>query len=71
MGVLGVPLYSGGAIRSIYRYLIRLYIKKVGLPVLSVLSMGSPHTCTKPPPYDFLNLYGACMQAPRPQKIRY
>ena len=31
----------------------------VGLPVRSVLTMGSPHT--KPPPYDFLNLYGACL----------
>jgi hypothetical protein len=34
----------------------------VGLMVLSVLTMGSLHT--KPPPYDFLNLYGACLQAP-------
>jgi hypothetical protein len=27
MGVLGVPLFPGGAIRRIYRYLIHLYIK--------------------------------------------
>jgi hypothetical protein len=32
----------------------------VGLPVLIVLIMRSPYT--KPPPYDFLNLYGACLE---------
>ena len=32
-----------------------------GLPVPNVLIMGSPHT--EPPPYDFLDLYGACLQA--------
>jgi hypothetical protein len=36
-------------------------VKMVGLTVLIVLTMGSPHT--KPPPYDFLNLCGACLQA--------
>jgi hypothetical protein len=30
--------------------------------------MGSPNT--KPPPYDFLNLYGACLQAPRTPKMK-
>ena len=69
MGVLGVPLYAGGAIRRIYRYLSRLPIEKIrGLTVLSVLTMGSRHT--KPPPYDFLNLYGACLQAPRTPKMK-
>jgi hypothetical protein len=69
LGVLGVPLYPGGAIRRIYRYLSRLSIKKlVGLSVLSVLSMGVYYT--KPPPYDFLNLYGACLQAPRTPKLK-
>jgi hypothetical protein len=38
-----------------------IYVKMVDLPVLSVLTIGSPHTSTKPPPYDFLNLYGACL----------
>ena len=28
MGVIGVPLYPGGAIRKIYRYLSRLSIEK-------------------------------------------
>jgi hypothetical protein len=37
------------------------------LPLLSVLTMGSRHT--KPPPYDFLNLYGACLQAPMTPKV--
>jgi hypothetical protein len=32
-----------------------------------MLSMGRPHT--KPPPYDFLNLYGARLQAPRTPKV--
>jgi hypothetical protein len=45
-----------------------IYVKLVGLPVLSVLTMGSLHT--KPPPYDFLNLYGACLQAPRTPKMK-
>ena len=45
-----------------------IYEKLVGLPVLSVLTMGILHT--KPPPYDFLNLYGACLQAPRTPKIK-
>ena len=39
------------------------------LPVLTVLTMGSLHT--KPAPYDFLNLYGACLQAPRTPKFKY
>jgi hypothetical protein len=35
------------------------YLWEMGdLAVLSVLTMGSLHT--KPPAYDFLNLYGAC-----------
>jgi hypothetical protein len=38
----------------------------VGLPVLSVLTMGISHT--KQPPYDFLNLYGACLQTPHQDK---
>ena len=68
MGVLGAPLHPAGAIKGIYRYLIQLSIKKkVGLPVLSVLAMGSPHT--EPPPYYFLNLYGAYLQAQRSQKL--
>ena len=29
------------------------------------------HPQTKQPPYDFLNLYGACLHAPRSQKNRY
>jgi hypothetical protein len=45
-----------------------IYVKLVGLPVLSVLTMGSLHT--KPPPYDFLNWYGACLQAPRSPKMK-
>jgi hypothetical protein len=45
-----------------------VYGKMVGLPVLSVLTMGIPHT--KQPPYDFLNLYGACMQPPRTPKMK-
>jgi hypothetical protein len=50
MGVLGVPLYLGGAIRRIYEYLSRLSIEKIiGIPDLSVLTMGftiqsNPHT---------------------------
>jgi hypothetical protein len=35
-----------------------IYVKMVDLPVLSMLTMGILYT--KPPPYDFLNLYGAC-----------
>ena len=45
-----------------------IYVKMVGLTVLSMLIMGSLHT--KPPPYDFLNLYGACLHAPRTSKVR-
>jgi hypothetical protein len=45
-----------------------VYCKMVDLPVPNVLTMGSPHT--KPPPYDFLNLYGACLQAPRTLKMK-
>jgi hypothetical protein len=41
MGVLGVPLYPGGAIRSIYRYLILLSIEK----------KGGFTSSTKPSPY--------------------
>jgi hypothetical protein len=44
------------------------YVNMGGLPVRSVLTMGGPHT--KPPPYDFLNLYGACLQAPRTTKMK-
>ena len=33
-----------------------IYVKMVGLTVLSVLNMVSYQI--KPPPYDFLNLYG-------------
>jgi hypothetical protein len=37
MGVLGAPLYPGGAIKSIYKYVVRLStIKMGGLPVLIV-----------------------------------
>jgi hypothetical protein len=36
-----------------------IYGKMVGLRVPNMLTMGSPHT--KPPPYEFLNLYGACL----------
>ena len=42
-----------------------IYAKMVGLPVLSVLTMGSSHI--KPPPYDFLNLYGACRRRGHPK----
>jgi hypothetical protein len=45
-----------------------IYVKLVDLPVLSVLTMRSHYT--KPPPYDFLNLYGACLQAPRTPKMK-
>jgi hypothetical protein len=70
MGALGVPLYPSGAIKSIYSYLSHLSIKKmVALPVPNVLTMGSPHT--EPLPYDFLNLYGACLQAPMTPKMKY
>ena len=44
-----------------------IHEKMIGLPILSVLTLGSPHT--KPPPYDFLNLYGACLQASRTPKM--
>ena len=45
------------------KYQSHLSIRKIiSLPVLSVLTIVSPHT--EPPPYDFLNLYGACLQAP-------
>ena len=46
-----------------------IHVKMRGLPVLSVLTIGNPHT--KPPPYDFLNLYGASLQAPRTPKMKY
>jgi hypothetical protein len=47
-----------------------IYSTMVGLPIPNVLIIiGSPHT--KPPPYAFLNLYGACLQAPRIQKMKY
>ena len=45
-----------------------IYLKMICLLVLSVLTMGIPHA--KPPPYEFLNLYGACLQAPRTQKMK-
>ena len=45
-----------------------IYVKMVGLTVLRVLTMEIPHT--KPPPYDFLNLYGACLQAPWTPKVK-
>jgi hypothetical protein len=45
-----------------------IYVQMVGLTILSVLNRGSLHT--KPPPYDFLNLYGACLQAPRTPKLK-
>jgi hypothetical protein len=45
-----------------------IYFKMVGLPVPNMLTMGRPHT--KPPPHDFLNLYGACLQAPRTPKMK-
>jgi hypothetical protein len=46
-----------------------IYGETVVLTVLSVLIVGSLHT--NPPPYEFLNLYGACLQAPRTPKFRY
>ena len=45
-----------------------IYVKMVGLTVLCVLTMVSYHI--KPPPYDFLNLYGPCLQAPRTPKFK-
>jgi hypothetical protein len=44
-----------------------IYRKMQGLPVPNMVTIWSPHT--EPPPYDFLNLYGACMQAPGAQKL--
>ena len=66
MGVIGAPVYAGGAIRRIYKYLLNLVShlsieKIVVLSVPNLLIMKSLHT--KPPPYDFLNLYGACLAA--------
>ena len=73
MGVLGAPLNHAGVIKAFTSTWAPLgpsiYGKMVDLPALSVLTMGNPHT--KPPPYDFLNLYGAWLQAPRTPKIRY
>ena len=46
-----------------------IYEKMVDITVPNVLIIGSPHT--KPPPYDFLNLYGACLHAPRTPKVKY
>ena len=40
-----------------------IYVKMVGLTVLSVPTMVIYYI--KAAPYDFLNLYGACLQAPR------
>jgi hypothetical protein len=37
-----------------------VYRKMINLPVISVLTMKISHT--KQPPYDFFNLYGACLQ---------
>ena len=45
-----------------------IYGKMVGLLVPDMLTIGICHT--KPPPYDFLNLYGACLQAPRTPKMK-
>ena len=72
LGVLGAPLHAGGALNGTYRYLHRLSIQKVvGLLVLIVLTIESLYTKPSPgkaaPPYDFFNLYGACLQAPRTQ----
>jgi hypothetical protein len=39
-------------------------VKIQNLPGFSVLTMKRPHT--KPPPYDFLSLYGACMRCRLP-----
>ena len=70
MGVLGAPLQTSDAMKKqLYVPDPPVYVKMVGLPVLSVLTMGSHHT--KPPPYEFLDLYGACVQAPRTPKVRY
>jgi hypothetical protein len=64
MGVLGAPLQPSGAIKKhLHVHELHIYLKMVGSPVLIVLTMGSLHT--KPPQYDFLNLYGACLHAPR------
>jgi hypothetical protein len=46
-----------------------VFAKMVNLPVLSVLTMEVYNT--KPPPYDFLNLYGAYLQALRTPKMKY
>jgi hypothetical protein len=57
--------------KHLHRYLSHLYTcmkKMVGLPVPNILTTRSPHT--QPPPYDFLNLYGARLQAPRTPKIQ-
>jgi hypothetical protein len=70
MGVLGALLYPGGAIE---KYLqvpeSSIYAKFQSLPVFSVLTIKNPHT--KPPPYDFLNLYGApaCTEDPKIQVL--
>jgi hypothetical protein len=42
-----------------------IYDKMVGLPVLSVLNMGSCHT--ESAPYEFLNLYGALARTEDPK----
>ena len=74
MGVLGANLVvHSGALRILTdtcaAYIVLpIYRKMVGVPVLSVLTIGICHT--KPSPYEFLNLYGACMHAPRIPKNR-
>jgi hypothetical protein len=72
MGVLGVPLYSihwWCNQKNLQVPEPPVYRKMLNLPVISVLTMGILHT--KQPPYDFLNLYGACLQAPRTSKMKY
>ena len=69
MGALALPytlVVQYGALTGTFA---AYYGKMVGLAVLSVLNMGSLHT--KPLPYDFLKLYGACLQASRTPKVKW
>jgi hypothetical protein len=48
MGVLGVPLYPGGALRSIYRYLIRLSMENGRFTGSQCAQYGEPSYKTGP-----------------------
>ena len=50
MGVIGAPLYHGDAILKKHLHVPEppIYGKMVGLPVFSVLTMGSPHIQSRP-----------------------